>query len=113
MTSFDRIWQLPNTHVDSGRIPGYVGAVRIGDRAEVQAVGRTAIERDSPPMSGDTLFRLASMSKPVGAALTMCLVQDLTIALDDEIARWLPEAGRPRVLITPDAPLDSCLASPI
>ncbi len=106
MTLFDRIWQLPNTHVDSGRLPGYVGAVRIVDRVEVQAVGRTGIERDSPPMSGDTLFRLASMSKPIGAALTVGLVQDGTIALDEEIARWLPEAGSPRVLMAPDAPLD-------
>jgi CubicO group peptidase (beta-lactamase class C family) len=106
MTLFDRIWQLPNTYVDSGRLPGYVGAVRIGDRVEVRAVGRTGIERDSPPMSGDTLFRLASMSKPIGAALTMGLVQDGTIALDEEIARWLPEAGSPRVLKAPDAPLD-------
>lgn len=46
-------------------------------------------------MSADTLFRLASMSKPIGAALTVGLVQDGTIALDNEIARWLPEAGKP------------------
>jgi hypothetical protein len=77
MTLFDRIWQLPNTYVDSGRLPGYVGAVRIEDRVEVQAVGRTDIERDSG-----------------------------TIALDEEIARWLPEAQSPRVLIAADAPLD-------
>jgi len=67
VTLFDRVWQLPNTYVDSGRLPRYVGVVRIGDRVEVQAFGRTAIERDHR-MSADTLFRLASMSKPIGVA---------------------------------------------
>jgi CubicO group peptidase (beta-lactamase class C family) len=105
-TNFDRIWQVPDTQVDTGRIPGYVAAVRIGGRVEVRAGGRTAVEPGSPPMSGDILFRLASNTKPIGAALTLSLVQDGTIALDDEIARWLPEAGSPRVLVTPDAPLD-------
>ena len=41
-TNFDRIWQVPDTQVDTGRIPGYVAAVRIGDRVEVRAGGRTA-----------------------------------------------------------------------
>src|SRR5262249_22041187 len=103
---FDRIWRVPDAQVDAGRIPGYVGAVRIGDRVEVRAGGRTAVEPESPPMSEDTLFRLASMTKPIGAALTLGLVQDGTIALDDEIAGWLPEAGSAHVLVTPDAPLD-------
>lgn len=103
--NFNRIWQVPDTQVDTGRIPGYVAAVRIGERVEIRAGGRTAVEPGSPPMSCDTLFRLASMTKPIGAALTLDLVQDGTIALDEEIARWLPEAGSPRVLVTPDAPL--------
>jgi hypothetical protein len=53
MSLSDRIWQLPNTYVESGRLPGYMDAIRIGDRLEVQAVGRTGIKRDSPPMSGE------------------------------------------------------------
>jgi CubicO group peptidase (beta-lactamase class C family) len=57
-------------------------------------------------MREDTLFRIASVTKPIGGALTLSLVEDGVIALDDPIERWLPEAARPRVLVAPDAPLD-------
>ena len=105
-TGLEHVWQVPDGHVASGRIPGYVGAVRIGGRVEVRAGGRTAVEPRSAPMGEDTLFRLASVTKPIGGALTLSLVQDGALALDDPIARWLPEAASPRVLVSPDAPLD-------
>ena len=57
-------------------------------------------------MRDDTLFRIASITKPIGGALTLSLVRDGVLALDDPIARWLPEAAEPRVLVSPDAPLD-------
>jgi hypothetical protein len=40
-TSFDAIWRVPDAQVASGRIPGYVAAVRIGGRTEVRAGGRS------------------------------------------------------------------------
>ena len=73
---------------------------------EVRAGGRTAVEPQSAPMREDTLFRLASVTKPMGGALALSLVQDGVLALDDPIARWLPEAANPRVLVSSDAPLD-------
>ncbi|TMK65774.1 MAG: beta-lactamase family protein [Actinobacteria bacterium] len=103
---FERIWQVPDGHVASGRIPGYVAAIRIAGQVEVRAGGRMAVEADSAPMRDDTRFRIASLTKPVGAALTLSLVEDGVLALDDPIARWLPEAASPRVLVSPDAPLD-------
>src|SRR3954452_25085600 len=104
--SFERIWQAQDAHVEPGRIAGYVGAVRIGGRTEVHAGGRMAIEPDSPPMREDTLFRIASVTKPMGGALTLALVEHGVLGLDDPVARWLPELERPRVLVAPDAPLD-------
>lgn len=103
---FERIWQVEDAHVASGRIPGYVAAVRIGGQTGIRAGGRTAVEADSAPMREDTLFRIASVTKLIGGALALSLVQDGVFALDDPIARWLPEAASPRVLVTPDAPLD-------
>jgi CubicO group peptidase (beta-lactamase class C family) len=105
-TGLEHVWKVPDGHVASGRFPGYVGAVRIGGRVEVRAGGRTAVEPQSPPMGEDTLFRLASATKPMGGALTLSLLQDGVLALDDPIAHWLPEAANPRVLVAPDAPLD-------
>jgi CubicO group peptidase (beta-lactamase class C family) len=50
--------------------------------------------------------RIASVTKPMGGALTLSLIQDGVLGLDDPIGRWLPEAANPRVLVSPDAPLD-------
>jgi CubicO group peptidase (beta-lactamase class C family) len=57
-------------------------------------------------MREDTLFRIASISKPIGAALTLSLIEDGILTLEDPIGTWIPEAASPRVLTRPDAPLD-------
>jgi CubicO group peptidase (beta-lactamase class C family) len=105
-TGLGRVWQVPDAHAASGRIPGYVAAVRVGGQVAVRAGGRTAVGADSAPMREDTLFRIASVTKPVGGALALSLVQDGVLGLDDPVARWLPEAASPRVLASPGAPLD-------
>jgi CubicO group peptidase (beta-lactamase class C family) len=105
-TGFERVWQVVDAHVESGRIPGYVAAVRIRGRVDVRAGGRTGVEAASRPMGESTLFRIASVTKPIGGALTLSLVEEGALALDDPISRWLPEAASLRVLAAPDAPLD-------
>jgi CubicO group peptidase (beta-lactamase class C family) len=102
----ERIWRVLDGQVASGRIPGYTAAVRVAGRPEIHAGGRTAVDAGSRPMSSDTLFRIASVTKPIGGALTLSLVLDGVLALDDPIERWVPEARSPRVLVSPDAPLD-------
>jgi CubicO group peptidase (beta-lactamase class C family) len=57
-------------------------------------------------MNDDTLFRIASLTKIIGGALTLGLVADRVLGLDEPAARWLPELDRPRVLVAPDGPLD-------
>jgi len=102
----ESVRRVLDAQVAAGRMPGYVAAVRAGGEEQVIAGGRTAVEPDSTLMDDDTLFRIASVTKPMGGALTLSLVQDGVIALEDPIARWLPEAEHPRVLVAPDAPLD-------
>jgi len=102
----DRVWQVLDAQVEAGRMPGYVAALRVRGQEHVRAAGRTAVEVSSAPMRDDTQFRIASVTKPIGAALTLTLVRDGVLTLDDPIARWLPEAAEPRVLVSPDAPLD-------
>jgi CubicO group peptidase (beta-lactamase class C family) len=102
----ERIWSVLDERVAEGRIPGYVAAVRIGGEAEIHPSGRTAFESAAAPMADDTLFRIASVSKPIGAALTLALIEDGVFGLDDEIRHWLPEVATPRVLRHPDGPLD-------
>jgi CubicO group peptidase (beta-lactamase class C family) len=105
-TGVDRVWDLLDGQVADGRMPGYGAALRVGGETVIRAHGRTAVDDDAPPMRDDTLFRIASLTKPMGGALTLTLVRDGVLTLDDPVERWLPEAAEPRVLTSPDAPLD-------
>jgi CubicO group peptidase (beta-lactamase class C family) len=93
----DAIWAVLDAHVAGGRVPGYAAAVRVRGESFVRAAGE---------VGEDTLFRIASVTKPIGAVLTLSLIEEGVLALDDPVARWLPEAAAPRVLVAPDAELD-------
>jgi len=75
-----------------------------GDQAEVTVVGSAAV--GGAPMARDAIFRFASITKPITAAAVMMLVEDGRIALDDPVARWLPELADPKVVRTPTSPVD-------
>src|SRR4051794_41295313 len=104
--SLGLVWEPQDARVAWGGIPGYVAAVRIAGRTEVHAGGRMAVESDSPPMRDDTLFRIASVTKPIGGALTLALVADGLTPRDAPIARRLPPLARPRRPLRPAAALD-------
>ena len=84
-------------HIDSGYTPGAVALIAQGDRAEVVAAGNQASE-GAAPMRTDSIFRIASMTKPVTAAAAMRLVEDGKLRLHEPIDRWLPELANRRVL---------------
>ena len=75
-------------HAGHGSVPGAVALVARGDRVEAAAVGTLSL--GGAPMTRDSIFRLASITKPVTAAAVMLLVQDGRIALEDPVAKWLP-----------------------
>ncbi|HEY2280656.1 MAG TPA: serine hydrolase domain-containing protein [Streptosporangiaceae bacterium] len=89
---------------DQGTLPGAVGLVARGDHTEVAVAGSVAI--GGVPMAEDSIFRLASITKPITAAAVMLLVQDGRIKLDDPVARWLPELAEPKVVRTPASAVD-------
>ncbi len=92
-------------HVDSGKIPGLVALVSRGGRTHVEALG--TMHRDGgAPMSRDTIFRMASTSKPVTVAGAMVLLDECRLRLDDPVEPWLPELADRRVLRRIDGPLD-------
>ncbi|MGW3959670.1 serine hydrolase domain-containing protein [Amycolatopsis sp. NPDC005003] len=86
-------------------LPGAVALVARGEQVEAAAVGSADAE-GRVPMARDSLFRIASLSKPITAAAVLLLVDDGQLALDDPIARWLPELATPMVVRTPDGPVD-------
>jgi CubicO group peptidase (beta-lactamase class C family) len=91
------------TYVADGSLPGAVAVLAGGDRTEVTAIGSAAV--GGAPMTRDAIFRFASITKPITAAAVMILVQDGRIALDDPVARWLPELADPKVVRTPASPV--------
>ncbi|MFG2433284.1 serine hydrolase domain-containing protein [Streptomyces sp. NPDC048508] len=92
-------------YVDDGTVPGAVALVARGDRVVVEAVGSLDVEGGAP-MARDSIFRIASIGKPVVAAAVMMLVDDGAIGLDDPVDRWLPELAKPTVVRTPASPVD-------
>jgi CubicO group peptidase (beta-lactamase class C family) len=91
-------------HLRSGGLPGYVAGISIAGQRRVHAAGSLAAGAEAP-MEPDTMFRIASLSKLVGAVLALVLVQDGAIGLGDDVARWLPELASPRVIRDQAGPL--------
>ncbi len=92
-------------HVASGRVPGLVTALSRRDETHVDAIGMKAFG-GKDPMRRDTIFRIASLTKPVTAAAAMLLIEEAKLRLDDPVDRWLPELAHRKVLRAIDAPLD-------
>jgi CubicO group peptidase (beta-lactamase class C family) len=49
-------------------------------------------------MTMDTLFRIASMTKPITSVLTMMLCEEKKLSLDDQITKWFPQFRKMKVL---------------
>jgi len=91
--------------VDAGLLSGAVTMVwQRGQVLQVNEIGYRDVDARTP-MQRDTIFRIASMSKPITTAAAMMLVDEGKIALDDPITRWLPEFADMRVLDDPKGPL--------
>jgi len=93
------------TYVGHGSVPGAVALMARGDRVEVAAAGSADVGGTSP-MARDSIFRVASITKPITAAAVMMLVEDRRIALEDPVRQWLPELASPAVVRTPASPVD-------
>jgi CubicO group peptidase (beta-lactamase class C family) len=92
-------------HVDSGDVTGLVALVSRHGETRVEALGVTNAGGDQP-MRRDTLFRIASITKPITAAAAMALVDDGKLTLDEPVDRWLPELADRRVVRGLEGPLD-------
>jgi CubicO group peptidase (beta-lactamase class C family) len=104
-TGLDRWRAALDRHVDSGSVPGLVAlAWRHGELHLHTAGTRTASGTDA--MTPDTLFRIASMTKPIAAAAAMILVEEGRLALDEPVDALLPELANRRVLRRIDGPVD-------
>jgi hypothetical protein len=79
----------------------------------IEATGNLALEGagSRTPMAGDTICRMASMTKPIVAACAMTLVEDSAGRLEDPVDDLLPEPADMTVLADPDGPLEDTVRS--
>jgi CubicO group peptidase (beta-lactamase class C family) len=93
--------------IDSGDLSGMVTLIwRRGAIAQVDVLGSRNLA-DRAPMQRDTLFRIASMTKPVTSVAALMLMEEGRLKLDDPIKRWLPEFAAMRVLASPNGAIEA------
>lgn len=88
-----------------GYVPGLAALVSRGDEVRVEALGTQAVD-GSVPMRRDTIFRIASKTKPITAVAALILIEECMIRLAEPVDRWLPELADRRILRRLDSPLD-------
>ena len=104
-TRLARLDDVLRRHVDGGRLPGLVAVVSRRGVEHVATLGTLGFDR-AAPMRRDTIFRLASVTKPITAVAAMILVEECRLRLDDPVDELLPELANRRVLRTLESELD-------
>ena len=83
---------------DRGDVPGVVVAVVNKDGLIYnEAFGRSSTLTNTP-MAKDTIFNMASMTKPITSVAIMMLVEEGKLKLDDDVAKYLPKYKNPLVI---------------
>jgi len=92
--------------VDSGLLAGAATLVWRDEKvAQTTVVGRRELA-SGRPLQRDSIFRIASMTKPVTTVAALMLLDEGRFALDEPITSWAPELTGLRVLRDPNGPLD-------
>jgi CubicO group peptidase (beta-lactamase class C family) len=89
---------------------GVVLLARHGKIGHVKVAGWRDAEAKTA-MTADTLFRIASMTKPITSVAVMLLVEDGKLRLNDPVSKYIPEFKEPKVLV-PGADKDSSTLKP-
>jgi CubicO group peptidase (beta-lactamase class C family) len=92
--------------VVAGALAGAATLVWRGDNVDQTVTVGWRDIKAGLPIERDTLFRIASMTKPITSVAALMLFEEGRFALDDPITRWAPEFSQMRVLSSPNGPLD-------
>jgi methyl acetate hydrolase len=97
------IEQVLRDSVGETKLPGVVAMVASGDRVTFQgALGKRDTTKNVP-MTPDTIFRIASMTKPVTSVAMMQIIESGRVKLDEPAATYAPELANVQVLDEFDA----------
>jgi CubicO group peptidase (beta-lactamase class C family) len=99
-------------YVDRGEVANVVTLVhRHGREVHADAFGWQD-EEAGTPIRRDTIFRIASMTKPVVSVAALMLMEEGKLRLDDPVDRWLPELADRHVMRSPTGALDDTYKAP-
>src|SRR4030095_11043784 len=101
----ERLHQVLSGYIQRGDMPGLVALVSCHDGVHLETLGTNSVSQ-STPMKRDTIFRIASISKPITAVAAMILIEECKLRLDDSIEPWLPELANRKVLRSIASELD-------
>jgi CubicO group peptidase (beta-lactamase class C family) len=104
----DRMHQILAGYIERKEMPGLVALVSHHDDVHIETLGTLCFNQYAP-MRTDTIFRIASLAKPVTAVAAMILVEECRLRLDESIEPWLPELVNRRVLRSISSPLDDTI----
>lgn len=105
-TRLSRLTHRLNGYVESGAVAGAAALVYRNQTIAQSLTLGWQDEAARKPMRSNTLFRIASMTKPVISVAALILLEEGVLRLDDPIERWLPEFSNPQVLRSLHAALD-------
>jgi len=98
--------------IDAGDLSGFVTLIwRKGEIVQLNTLGHRDIA-GGKPMTRDTLFRIASMTKPITSIAALMLMEEGKLRLDDPITKWAPEFKDMKVLKSATGPLDEVYDAP-
>jgi CubicO group peptidase (beta-lactamase class C family) len=103
-TRLKRMHDVMARHVAADGVPGMVTLLSRYGEVHADAIGNMAI--GGAPIERDTIFRIASMTKPVAAVAAMILVEECKLRLDDPVDLLLPELANRRVLRSIESEID-------
>jgi CubicO group peptidase (beta-lactamase class C family) len=89
--------------VEEQRLPGVVAMVALGDTVVYEGVFGKQYAAQGVPMTTDSIFRIASMTKAVTSVAVMQLVERQRVKLDEPAGTYLPELACVEVLEDFDA----------
>jgi CubicO group peptidase (beta-lactamase class C family) len=93
------IGKVLNNDVEHGQIPGAVIAIaRRGKLVYFEAFGYRD-KAGGAPMTTDTIFNIASMTKPMTAVAALQLYEEGKLLMDEPLAKYFPKFGAMRVAI--------------